>query len=255
VAAAAVVTVLMFLLVAIARGVAQDASPGGLALRIGLALLYVAVMIMVVRPALAGMGRKIEAAGALTPGTFAAAVLVLFGSAFVAHVLGINVIVGGFLAGVVLPARAITFPALRERLFDLTAIVLLPIFLAFSGLNTDFTQLSAAALPGIALFLIAGVVGKWLGGALAARLGGLTWAEGNVLGILMNCRGLLILVAALVAVNAGVITPVMQVGTVLMALITTIMTGPLFDRFAPSATKHQSVATTPPSQPAAPTAV
>lgn len=236
VAAAAVVTVLMFLLVAIARGVASEASPGVLSLRIGLALLFVALMVLVVRPALAGMGSRIEAAGGLTPGTFAAAMLVLFASAFLAHVLGINVIVGGFLAGVVLPARAITFPALRERLFDLTAIVLLPIFLAFSGLNTDFTQLSAAALPGIAIFLVAGIVGKWLGGAVAARLGGLSWAEGNVLGVLMNCRGLLILVAALVAVNAGVITPVLQVGAVLMALITTIMTGPLFDRFAPGAT-------------------
>jgi Kef-type K+ transport system membrane component KefB len=62
-----------------------------------------------------------------------------------------------------------------------------------------------------------------------ARAGGLTWAEGNVIGVLMNCRGLLVLVVALVGLRAGIITPVMQLGAVLMALITTSMTGPLFD--------------------------
>jgi hypothetical protein len=67
------------------------------------------------------------------------------------------------------------------------------------------------------------------------RAGGLSWAEGNVLGILMNCRGLLVLVVALVGFQAGVISGPMQIGGVLMALVTTVMTGPLFDRFLPAA--------------------
>ncbi len=64
-------------------------------------------------------------------------------------------------------------------------------------------------------------------------MGGLSWAEGNVLGVLMNCRGLLVLVVALIALNQGVITPPMQVAGVVMALVTTMMTGPLVDRFLP----------------------
>jgi Kef-type K+ transport system membrane component KefB len=51
----------------------------------------------------------------------------------------------------------------------------------------------------------------------------------------MNCRGLLVLVVTLAAADARIITPQMQVGGVLMALITTAMTGPLFDRFLPAA--------------------
>ena len=238
IAAAAVVTVLMFLVVLLGAGVARGAGTGELALRLTAALVYVAAMIFVVRPALAPIGTAFRAAGAVTPPMFGAVLALVFTSAAVAHALGINVIVGGFLAGLALPApRKDLYSALSTRLYDLTGVVLLPIFLAFSGLNTDFTRLSRAALPGLALFLVAGIVGKWLGGAVAARVGGLSWAEGNVLGILMNCRGLLILVAALAAVNANVISPILQVGAVLMALVTTMMTGPLFDRFLPSATR------------------
>ena len=231
VAAAAVVTVLMFLTVAVASGVASDQGPSSLAVKFLLAGLYIAVLFLVVRPALAPLGRIYEAKGSVTPGIFAAIIILLFASAYVAHKLGINVIVGGFLAGAVLPARQQLFRDMAARLSDFTAIILLPIFLAFSGLATDFTRLGLAFLGGIAIFLVAGIVGKWAGGALFARLGGLSWAEGNVIGILMNCRGLLVLVVALIAFNQNVISAPLQVGGVLMALVTTAMTGPLFDAF------------------------
>jgi len=64
---------------------------------------------------------------------------------------------------------------------------------------------------------------------VSSRAGALTWAEGNVIGVLMSCRGPLVLVVALVGVRAEIFAPVMQLGAVLMALITTAMTGPLFD--------------------------
>jgi len=47
----------------------------------------------------------------------------------------------------------------------------------------------------------------------------------------MNCRGLMVLVVALVALDAGGISPQLQTGAVVMALVTTAMTGPLVDRF------------------------
>ncbi len=256
VAAAAVCTILMFMVVSVANGVANEASGAAIGLNLAACVAYLAVMGLVVRPLLAPLGRRYEqrvaALGgpvddrgwserdqfapsgvgwALTHHMFAVIIVLVFLSGLVAHMLGINVIVGGFMAGVVLPARRGLIRDMTNELFDLVAIVLLPIFLAFSGLNTDFTALSVASLAGIALFLVAGVAGKWGGGALFARAGGLTWAEGNVLGVLMNCRGLLVLVVALIGVQSGVITPAMQLGGVLMALITTGMTGPMFDKF------------------------
>lgn len=235
VAAAALVTVLMFILVAVAKGVDADKTVAEHSVVFLGTIVYLAVMFGVVKPLLAPIGRKIEAAGALNSTWFVSAVIVAIASAYVADRIGINVIVGGFVAGAVMPCRKLLFRELSSRLAEVTASVLLPVFLAFSGLRTDFTSLGWSWLLGIALFLVAGVVSKWGGGAVSARLGGLSWAEGNVLGILMNCRGLLVLVVALAAFDAKIITPQMQVGAVLMALVTTAMTGPLFDRFLPSA--------------------
>jgi Kef-type K+ transport system membrane component KefB len=231
IAAAAVVTVLMFLLVAVATGVSTgDGAGADLLLTFSAAGVYLAVMAGVVRPLLRRIGRLYEEDG-LTNGIFASILIGLFVSAYVAHTIGINVIVGGFMLGAVLPARAGLFRDMSARLGDLTAVVLLPIFLAFSGLNTDFTKLGRAFIPGIALLLVAAVASKWAGSAVSARLGGLSWAEGNVIGVLMNCRGLLVLVIGLIGVQQEIISPQLQVAAVVVALVTTMMTGPLFDRF------------------------
>lgn len=247
IAAAAVVTVLMFLTVAVAAGIGGKSGPSNVGVKFVLAAAFIAALFGVIRPALMPLGRRYETSGGLTSGVFAAVLAMVFVSAYVAHQIGINVIVGGFLAGVILPARQALFRDMAARLSDLTAVILLPIFLAFSGLNTDFTKVALGHLPGIALFLGAGVAGKWLGGAVAARVGGLSWAQGNVLGILLNCRGLLVLVVALIGFTQNVISAPMQVGGVLMALVTTIMTGPLVDAFLPRATapEPQPIAGTP----------
>lgn len=240
IAAAGLVTVLMFILVAVAKGVDAEKTVGQHSFVFLGTIAYLAVMFLVVKPLLAPIGRKIDDAGALNGTFFVSAVAVAIGSAYVADRIGINVIVGGFIAGAVMPARKLLFREMTSRLSEVTASVLLPVFLAFSGLKTDFTSLGWSWIPGIALFLVAGVVGKWGGGAVSARVGGLSWAEGNVLGVLMNCRGLLVLVVGLAAFDAKIITPQMQVGAVLMALVTTAMTGPLFDRFLPAAIAAQA---------------
>ncbi len=256
VAAAAVVTVLMFVLVAVASAIAREASAAELGHELLSIALYLAAMIFVVPRLLVPLGRgyrtqarergpigdhgtgaelhESESPGvgrAFTPHLFAVIVVVVLVSGWIAHILGLSVIVGGFLAGMAMPARQGIMRDIAPRLFDVTAIVLLPIFLAFSGLNTDFTTLTVASLGALGVFIVASVVAKWPASAVLARTVGLRWAEANALGILLNCRGLLPLVVALIGIRLEVLSPVMQVGAVLMALVTTIMTGPLFDRF------------------------
>ena len=231
IAAAAVCTIVMFTAAASASSIAKGETTSGLVVKIALIAAYLAAMVLVVRPFLARLARPYAASGRLDSGYFAALFIVTLASGYVAHLLGLTVIVGGFMAGLIMPVRKPLFADMSNRLAELTGTILLPIFLAFSGLVTDFTKLSVAAIGGLTLYLIAGIVSKWVGGAVLARAGGLSWAEGNVLGVLMNCRGLLVLVVALEGFQAGVITGVAQLAGVLMALITTAMTGPLFDRY------------------------
>ncbi|MEX0797461.1 MAG: cation:proton antiporter [Acidimicrobiia bacterium] len=247
IAAAAVTTVAMFVTASVAASVSTGATTGSILLKVGLIALYLIGMLTIGRALLrqvavvfrrtAQMSTDLNVTQMSTglngiqmsTGLYVTIFLVIVASGLAAHMLGLTVIVGGFMAGVVLPIRKPLFAIFDSRLGDLTAAVLLPIFLAVSGLATDFRQLTAEAIPGLLLLVVAGIASKWIGGAVMARAGGLTWPEGNVIGVLMSCRGLLVLVVALVGLRAGIITPVMQLGAVLMALITTAMTGPLFD--------------------------
>jgi Kef-type K+ transport system membrane component KefB len=164
-------------------------------------------------------------------GLFVGVLVLVLASGLAAHVLGLTVIVGGFLAGLVLPAQAAVRCSVEQRLGELTRSVLLPVFLAFSGLHTDLVAVPVAAYGSLALLLISGMVSKWGGGAVLARASGLSWAESNVVGIMMNCPGVIVLVVALVGVQNGLITPALQAGVVMVALIATALTGPLLDAF------------------------
>jgi len=229
IAAAALVTVLMFVTMAAASTIATGGSASGLVVRILATIAYLVVMLFVVPRVLPSMSAASTEPG--SAGVFVSVLILTLASGYAAQQLGLTVIVGGFVVGIALSGWDGLRAAVARRLDELTAAVLLPIFLAYSGLTTDFTMLSGDAIGGILVFLAAGVVAKWAGGLVFGRLGGLSWSESNVVGILMNCRGLLVLVVALVGIQNDVITPVMQLGAVLMALITTGMTGPLFDAF------------------------
>lgn len=229
IAAAAVVTVLMFVVTATAQVVAEEAGAGELTLIPVRTVVYVVGMLWIVRPLLARAASRLARLD-LT-GQLAIAIAISFASGWLAVEAGLGVIVGGFLAGVVLPNREVLAPVLSARLGDLVGAVLLPVFLATSGLITDLGALGIGSLPGLALVLIAAVLSKVVVGWGAARLVGIPDHEARALGALMNCRGLLVLVVGMAAYDAGIITAQMQVGSVLVALVTTAMTGPLVARW------------------------
>lgn len=231
ISSAALTTMALFMTASIASSVASQETSGTIARNVALMIAYLFGGFVFIRLMMSRPTSRYEKSGSFTSGLFALTLIVVVVSGLLADILGLTVVVGGFLAGLAIPHRVAMYQALHERLGDLAATILLPIFLAFSGLMTDFTLLSTPALGGLMVLLGAAVISKWGGGALLGRAGGLAWRDANVLGILMNCRGLLVLVIGLVGVQNGVITPLMQVGAVLMALITTMMTGPLFDRY------------------------
>jgi Kef-type K+ transport system membrane component KefB len=140
-------------------------------------------------------------------------------------------LVGGFLFGLAVPARPGLARAVIQRLEPAVLLLFLPVFLTVSGLRTDLTLFSGSLIGGTLLFLALMIVGKWLAGYVAGRTTGLADREAHAIGVLLNCRGLLILVVALIGLQLNVITPKMQLVFVIGALVTTMMTGPLVDVF------------------------
>jgi Kef-type K+ transport system membrane component KefB len=194
----------------------------------GLVVLFVLVMLFWIKPRLPRwIGR---AAHDDTPGKgVAAGVLIfLFASALATDVMGIHALFGSFLAGVVMPARGDFREFLKLRLENFSSVFLLPLFFAFTGLRTQIGLLNDAGgwLICFGLIFIA-TLGKLGGAMLAARLTGVNWVDSFGLGALMNTRGLVELIALNIGYDLGILSPRIFAMLIIMALVTTCMTGPL----------------------------
>jgi Kef-type K+ transport system membrane component KefB len=238
VGAAALVTPLMFLVVAAAQASAKDVSgaPNTVAVKLGLAIALVALLFAVVRPLLARFVLpRFDPDKPLSGDMLALLLIGALATGLAADRIGINSLNGGFLFGACVPQVRGIAKAVLDRMSDFVVVFMIPVFLAVAGLQTDFRVLTVSAIPGILLFVAAMIAGKWLVGAGAGRAVGMNWRESNAIGVLMNCRGLMILVVAIAAGSFNGITPTMRVTFALGAIITTVMTGPLFDAFVPKA--------------------
>ena len=207
--------------VAIAKATGLAAT----ALNLALVLFFVALMLVVVKPWLA---RRLPTHGEPGAGVIAAVMMILTASALTTEVIGIHALFGAFLAGVVMPKQKEFHEHLIVRLENFSGVFLLPLFFAFSGLRTDLSVLDDSSDWLICIGIIAlAVLGKLGGTFLAARLAGMNGRDAFALGALMNTRGLVELVALNIGYDLGILSPRIFAMLVLMALVTTFMTGPL----------------------------
>jgi Kef-type K+ transport system membrane component KefB len=198
---------------------------------LGLVVAFVALMVWAVRPRLPhwlGPDRTNDAMPGR--GTIAAALLIMTISALATEVIGIHALFGAFLAGVVMPRKKEFLDYLIVRLENFSSLFLLPLFFAFSGLRTHVGLLSDATSWLVCLAIIGVATAGKLGGTMvSARLTGLNWSNAFALGALMNTRGLVELVALNIGYDLGILSPSIFAMMVLMALVTTFLTGPLLD--------------------------
>ena len=231
VGAAAVVTVGMFLVIAAASASAEGSGiANDVGIKLLLTLALIAGLMLVGRPLMAFLLRAVDNERFLD--TIMGVMLALaLAVGLAADRIGISALVGGFLFGVAVPASRELAERVIERMQDAVVLFFLPIFLAVSGLRSNFRLLDFDLIPGVLLFLALMIIGKWAVGYGTGRAVGLTNNQAHTLGVLLNCRGLLILVVGLIGLQLGVITPEMQVVFVIGAVVTTLMTGPLVDYF------------------------
>ncbi len=227
-ACAAVDDVTAWCLLALVSGVAQARMDGALR-TLGLAALYVAVMLGVVRPAVTRAVRKQELVGALSPHTTAVVLVGLLASALATESIGIHALFGAFLLGAVIPHESLLAKSMRQKLEDVVLVFLLPAFFAFTGMRTQIGLVHGAGQWLVCAALVAvACAGKFGGTVVAARLSGLDARDAASLGVLMNTRGLMELIVLNVGLDLGVLSPTLFAMMVLMALTTTLATTPLF---------------------------
>jgi Kef-type K+ transport system membrane component KefB len=213
-------------LLAFVVGIAQ-AQVGDAVQTILLALVYIAIMLLVVRPAAARyFGRE---ARSYPPSRMAVWVLVaLLISATVAEWIGIHAIFGAFLLGAIIPHDSAVAEDFRHKLEDIVKILLLPAFFAYTGMRTQIGLVSGVqAWVFCAVIILVATLGKFGGTLVAARCTGLDWRMSSALGVLMNTRGLMELVVLNIGLELGVISPTLFAMMVIMALATTLATTPI----------------------------
>ena len=194
---------------------------------IGLAILYVIVMLKIVRPFLKRVGDLNSTRESLNKPVVAIFFITLLFSAYASELIGIHALFGAFLAGAIMPENNKFRNIFIEKVEDVSIIVLLPLFFVFTGLRTQIGLLNDPYLWKITAIIIAvAVVGKFFGSAFAAKFVGQSWKDSLAIGALMNTRGLMELVVLNIGYDLGVLSTEIFTMMVIMALVTTFMTGP-----------------------------
>lgn len=223
---AAVDDVTAWCLLALVSGVVKSQA-GGAVYVILFSLLYIAAMLIVVRPIAARL-----IARSSKNGLSATAVAIIFAalllSAWTTEYIGIHAVFGAFLLGVVIPHDSHIAKSLQAGLEQVVIVLLLPAFFAYTGMRTQIGLVNGWDhwLICVLIILVASL-GKFGGTLAAARIAGLDWHTSSSLGILMNTRGLMELIVLNVGLDLGVISPTLFAMMVIMALATTLATTPL----------------------------
>ncbi len=205
---------------------------------------FVAFLLLVVRPLLARLAAAHQSRGKASSELLVPVVVGLFLSSWATEWMGVHFIFGAFLFGAIMPrgnldgvGRQIT-----SRLEPVTTVVLLPIFFVVAGFKVNLSALDVTAWGQLGLIMFVAITGKMAGAYFGARLQGVPSREAGVLAALMNTRGLTELVILSVGLQLGFLNDQLYSLMVVMALVTTMMAGPLLSVLYPRHRIEQDVA-------------
>jgi len=148
--------------------------------------------------------------------------------ALITQTIGVNTVLGAFVAGVLVGESPILSQQIQDELRGFITAFMMPIFFGLSGLSADLTILRDPHL----LMLTAGLVaiatfGKFAGAFTGGRIGGLGAKESLALGCAMNARGSTEVIVASIGLSMGALTQNLYSMIVTMAVITTMAMPPM----------------------------
>lgn len=193
--------------------------------------VFLICLVCLVRPGLRWLlapERRWAAGSALIHALLVTGVLL---SAWATNEIGLHAVFGAFAFGAAVPRDHIEAqaPEVAERI-EQTSLFLLPVFFTVTGLSVDLGGLGGHGVLMTLAVIVVACVGKFAGAATSARLSGASGRESLALGVLLNARGLTELVILNVGLGLGVLDGRVFSAMVVMALVTTLMTGPLLQR-------------------------
>ncbi len=228
-------------LLAIVIAIAQAGTITSSLFAVACTILYILFMFFIARPLLKKIGTYYSKKGIIDKYFISLASLGLLLSATFTQMIGIHALFGAFIAGVIMPSDHQFRHIMKDKVEDVTLAFFLPLFFAYTGLNTNILLINnwSMVLTCI-LFIILAIIGKFGGCATSARLVGETWHDSLTIGILMNTRGLMELVALNIGYEMGILSQPLFAILVIMALFTTFMTTPSLHLITKLFTKEEN---------------
>jgi Kef-type K+ transport system membrane component KefB len=174
--------------------------------------------------------------GELPPNLMTIVVCLVFVMGICTYFLGIFTIFGGFLCGLLFHHDKAFVDAWRRQVGRFVLVFFLPVFFTFTGLRTNVLGLTSITdWSWLAVVLVAAIGGKIIPVYIASRMSGFDHKESTILGSLMNTRALMELIVLNIGFDMGFIPQNVFTMLVIMAVVTTVMTGPLLRLLLPRA--------------------
>ena len=227
-------------------------TSSGLARTLIGSVVFLGVLVGFLRPAVVRLVDSRWAARQSRSVLVALAVIGTLAGAAATSWIGLHAVFGAFAVGVIVPRRRAeaVVPDLGRTLEQLS-LVLLPVFFVITGLNVDLRGLGVDGVLALLLVIPAACLGKLVGAAGAAWVAGFGLRQATAVGLLMNTRGLTELIILTVGLQLGVLDPTLFAVMVVMALVTTVMAGPLLQLVYPPHLRQADTVTDAPPPPAA----
>lgn len=187
-------------------------------------------MIYLVKPFLVWLANKYKDEKTLDMSMVAIILMILLLSSLATEIIGIHALFGAFIAGVVMPSNKESKirEALIPKLEYVSVLVLLPLFFALTGLRTQIGLMETPYHWYVCFIItLVAIAGKLFGAAISSKFMGFSWADSFRVGALMNTRGLMELIVLNIGFELGILSSELFAMFVIMALVTTAMTGPL----------------------------
>ena len=188
----------------------------------GLTLFLVASLTIGQRAVDTGL-RTVRRDGKNLQGALTVAVAAMLICGVITQALGVEAVLGTFVAGVLLARSRYQQIEGEHVIEDLTTVLFAPLFFATAGLRLDLGLLRGEALQWAVALLVVALVLKFVGSFVGARLAGLTSREGMVIGAGLNARGALEIIIASVGLSLGVLNNTAFTIIVMIPLVTSLI--------------------------------
>jgi Kef-type K+ transport system membrane component KefB len=146
---------------------------------------------------------------------------------------GMAAITGTFIAGLMF-SRSPEKSRFEPGLMAIAYGFFVPIFFISIGISVNLREVHVNALWLLLAISLVGILGKWVGSGLGAKIAGFSWLESIQLGAGMISRGEVGLIVGAVGLAEGLVTNNEFSAIIGMVLITTIITPPLLKSLFPN---------------------